>query len=126
MSKHYPLDPEDEESMQAVEQALSAALSPIPLDPGRQDPLRARLMARVARAQQAGEGFIRVPLAAAEWRRLLPGVRMHRLAGAQRAVIIELAAGSPGTIAMMPSRWATADARSSKRRSACRASSSGP
>lgn len=94
MKKDYPLDPEDEDSMLRVEQALSEALAPVELPAERSAPLRAKLLARVRRAREAGEGFIRVPIAGAEWQGILPGVRVHLLGEAQRAVIVELAPGA--------------------------------
>lgn len=94
MSTHYPLDPEDEDKMLTVEQALSQALPPVELPVERSVPLRARLMARVREASEAGQGFIRVPLSDAEWHRMLPGVQVHFLGKAQRAVIVELAPGA--------------------------------
>ena len=92
MSKSNHLDPDDRD--ETVERALSEALTPIPLEPSRSEPLRGRLLARATRARAAGEGFIRVPLSQADWQRMLPGVRVHRLDPEQRAVMIELAPGA--------------------------------
>ncbi|MCB1915854.1 MAG: cupin domain-containing protein [Rhodocyclaceae bacterium] len=92
MSKSNPLDPDDRD--ETVERALSEALTPIPLAPSRGTPLRGRLLARAAAARVAGEGFIRVPLSEADWQRMLPGVRVHRIDPQQRAVMIELAPGA--------------------------------
>ncbi|MCB1890324.1 MAG: cupin domain-containing protein [Rhodocyclaceae bacterium] len=93
MSHHSdPFDPDDEDNM--IEQALSESLTPIGLPPARSDALRQRLLARAARAAEAGRDFIRVPLSGADWERMLPGVRVHRLDPAQRAVLIELAPGA--------------------------------
>ena len=92
MNKSSPLDPDDRE--ETVERALSEALTPIPLEPSRSAPLRSRLLARVAKARAAGEGFIRVPLSQADWQHMLPGVRVHHLDPERRAVMIELAPGA--------------------------------
>ncbi|MCB1956478.1 MAG: cupin domain-containing protein [Rhodocyclaceae bacterium] len=87
-----PFDPDDEDNM--IEQALSESLAPIELPAARSAPLKQRLLARAARAAEAGRGFIRVPLGNADWQRMLPGVRVHRLDPERRAVLIELSPGA--------------------------------
>jgi len=94
MKRRYPLDPDDEENMLPLEQALSEAVAPVELPAARSDPLKARLLARVGAAREAGRRAIRVPFSGAEWRRMLPGVRVHRLDAQQRAVLLELAPGA--------------------------------
>ena len=94
MKNRYPLDPESEDGMDSVEHGISEALAPIDIAAPRAAAQRSRLLARVRRAREAGAGFIRVPLSGADWQRLLPGVRVHRLDAARRAVILELSAGA--------------------------------
>lgn len=94
MKSRYPLDPDDEDTMLPVEHALSQALAPLEPPADRKEPLKARLMARVQRARDAGRAAIRVPLSGADWQRMLPGVRVHHLDAQRRAVILELEPGA--------------------------------
>jgi anti-sigma factor ChrR (cupin superfamily) len=80
--------------VQAVEDALSAALPPATLPPARQAALRRRLLERARASREAGRQFIHLPLAVGEWRQLLPGVRMKTLSLDQRAILLELAPGA--------------------------------
>lgn len=90
----YSLDPEEADAMQAVEDALSAALPPVALPPARQEALRRRVLERVRASREAGKQLIHVPLEAGEWRSLLPGVRMKMLSADQRAMLLDLAPGA--------------------------------
>lgn len=90
----YSLDPEEPDTVQAVEDALSAALPPAPLPPERQEALRRRLLERVRASRETGRQLIHVPLDAGEWRQLLPGVRMKTLSADQRAILLDLAPGA--------------------------------
>lgn len=94
MKSRYPLDPDDEDTVPTTEQTLSEALPPIELPPERSGALRRRLFDRVRQARDAGRAHIRVAIVDAEWKRMLPGVRVHRLDAARRAVILDLAPGS--------------------------------
>jgi quercetin dioxygenase-like cupin family protein len=90
----YSLDPEEPETVQAVQDALALALAPAPLPEARQEAIRRRLMERVRASLHTGRQFIHVPLAEGEWRQLLPGVRAKTLSADQRAVLLDLDPGA--------------------------------
>lgn len=90
----YSLDPEEPDTVQAVEDAIALSLPPAPLPPARQEALRRRLLERVRASREAGRQFIHVALSEGEWQSLLPGVRMKTLSADQRAVLLDLAPGA--------------------------------
>lgn len=87
-------DPDDEALTRDVEDALGEALAPLSPPPGRAAALRARVLERVRASREEAGRLITLRLDDGEWRRLLPGVRVKRLAREQHAVLIELAPGA--------------------------------
>jgi len=94
MKPLHPLDPDDADTARVVEDLLSESLAPLPPAPERAEAMRARLLARVRASRDGGRQLITLRLNDGEWQRLLPGVRVKHLGGAQRAVLLELAPGA--------------------------------
>lgn len=94
MNRKHFLDPERRARSRAVEDALAERLAPLAPGPEAARAMRERLMQRVHASVDGGRAIIHVPLAAGEWRALVPGVRVKCLAAAQRAFLLELSAGA--------------------------------
>lgn len=94
MNDKHMLDPDDPTGARDVRDGLLEAVSPVALSPERADALKQRLLARVRASRAAGADFIHVRLDEGEWGRLVPGVRVKRLCGDARSVLLELQPGA--------------------------------
>lgn len=94
MKPTYPLDPDQPEESADVEARLLESLAPLPLPDGRDHALAGRLRARIRASLEAGRGLITLRHDQGHWSPLVPGVRVKRLAGDQRAVLLDLAPGA--------------------------------
>lgn len=94
MNNKHLLDPEDDAASRAVQDALLEALAPVQLAPERADAIKLGLLQRIKANREAGKTFIHVRFEDGEWESLVPGVRVKRLQGSQRGVLVDLQPGS--------------------------------
>ncbi len=94
MNNKHMLDPDDPAGGGDVHDHLLEAITPVPLSPDRADAVKQRLLTRIRASRTAGADFIHVRLEEGEWGRLVPGVRVKRLSGDARSVLLELQPGA--------------------------------
>ncbi len=95
MNNKHSLDPDDDANSRVVQDALLEALAPVPLSPEQASAVKLGLLGRIKASREAGKAFIHVRFEDGEWENLVPGVRVKRLAGNQRGVLLDL---QPGTV----------------------------
>lgn len=94
MNNKHLLDPDDEAASRAVQDALLEALPPVQLAPERAGVIKLSLLQRIKANREAGKAFIHMRFEDGEWENLVPGVRVKRLAGNQRGVLLDLQPGA--------------------------------
>ena len=94
MNNKHMLDPDDPAGGGDVHDHLLEAITPVPLSPDRADAVKQRLLTRIRASRTAGADLIHVRLEEGEWGRLVPGVRVKRLCGDARSVLLELQPGA--------------------------------
>lgn len=94
MNDKHLLNPDDPTASREVQEGLLEALAPLEFPPPRAGALKRRLFERIRASRDAGKDFIHVRLDEGEWESLLPGVRVKRLQGAERAVLIDMQPGA--------------------------------
>lgn len=94
MNNKHMLDPDDPVGAGDVRDHLLEAIAPVPLPPDRAEAVKQRLLTRIRASRTAGADFIHVRLEEGEWSRLVPGVRVKRLCGDARSVLLELQPGA--------------------------------
>jgi quercetin dioxygenase-like cupin family protein len=95
MNNKHSLDPDDDANSRVVQDALLEALAPVPLSPEQASAVKLGLLGRIKASREAGKAFIHVRFEDGEWENLVPGVRVKRLAGNHRGVLLDL---QPGTV----------------------------
>ena len=94
MKPTYPLDPDQPDASADVEARILESLTPLPLPEARGRALASRLQERIRASRDAGRGLITLRRDQGHWAPLVPGVRVKRLSGGQRAVLLDLAPGA--------------------------------
>ena len=94
MDTKHLLDPDDPTTAREVEDGLLESLGPVHFPPKRAEAVKLRLFDRIRASREAGKDFIRIRFDEGEWESLVPGVRVKRMQGDQRAALLELQPGA--------------------------------
>ena len=94
MDTKHLLDPDDPTTAREVEDGLLESLGPVLFPPKRAEAVKLRLLDRIRASREAGKDFIRIRFDEGEWESLVPGVRVKRMQGDQRAALLELQPGA--------------------------------
>lgn len=93
MSQRYLTDPDQPEHSREIEEMIAECMHPAGTPSGAAAG-RTRLLERVRAAGAAQRELVVKPLAASQWRPLVPGIRVKPLSRSQRAFLLDISAGA--------------------------------